>query len=542
MALGHGVALTALIVAYAMLPTFRPALSIAIAIFSVAAVNGILHYIYFVYFPARAIQNLLTTDPNRLYAYLKRVVATPSLCGRGAKLVARHPLIWHHMEKKEYEIAIEHGKECLHAIQVVPLTDEVMGVEADVRRQLMDCYEAIGRPELATEELNRAREAIIRSRTNPVRQLNLGLLLERKSLHDEAHVVFREGFDATPPDNRLLRIQFMVHLMLSAHNAGRHRDSLSWAKEAIENEVDGAQLVIVHRVAGICCERLRDLDAAEAHYRQALSQSIAISNSPESGQIEGQLAECLRQRGKLIECERVARRLVHQGGQSARIAQALLAYVYQHWGRYDEACVEMTKFIELESLAIQHFENRMVAAWHFDMARIEVERGDSSEARGHIDKALAVLSEDKILGAIGEGILARVLASAREFADSKRTEEQLLARRAEFSHDTSCLRGVLFELGLAACTRGDFQPGLEFWEEYVRLNPQPVQLPTAYFQIGECQRALGKTALAIESYRRSVDCGLDTVQSKQAARRLGEFLPGATAGLPSSVFRGAISG
>jgi len=90
---------------------------------------------------------------------------------------------------------------------------------------------------------------------------------------------------------------------------------------------------------------------------------------------------------------------------------------------------------------------------------------------------------------------------------------------AEFGQDRNTQSTVLASLGRASVLLGDYGRALVFWQEYLELPALPVDVPTAYYFLGEAHRGLGDERAARSAYRAAVDTGLDTHYAQLARSR-----------------------
>ena len=94
-------------------------------------------------------------------------------------------------------------------------------LEADTRRRLSDCLEALGQTDEAEEERRLAAACVARAPEDTLRHLTKGTLLEREHRYAEASAAFEQALSVTPESNRPARIECMTHLILACYNAGR---------------------------------------------------------------------------------------------------------------------------------------------------------------------------------------------------------------------------------------------------------------------------------------------------------------------------------
>jgi tetratricopeptide (TPR) repeat protein len=206
------------------------------------------------------------------------------------------------------------------------------------------------------------------------------------------------------------------------------------------------------------------------------------------------------------------------------MAIAVQCQVLREWGRFDEAIELLGRYGSRgKTLVIPALERRLLAVCALDMARIEAECGRADDAWHHIQEALAELGNDAKLGLKCRAASSWVLAARGLDSDSQRISDEAEANLAEFVQDPGTCRGVLYDLGMAACTRHDHAKGEAYWSHYLALSPDPVYRPTALYFRGECRWQMGDTTSARDDYRAAVAMEIDTHYSRLARRRLGQI-------------------
>jgi tetratricopeptide (TPR) repeat protein len=475
-------------------------------------------FLYFVVVPGWAIKKLDKTNPERLRRYLEVVVATPSF--NFPKLVARTALVGIYLTRGRHAEAAAHCRANLAELTAVRCAGNFSALEADVRRKLADCLEALGQTDEAEDERRLAETCVDQAPDDPLRHLTQGTLLQRQNRHAEACAAFEQALSLTPASNRDARIECMIHLVLACYNAGRPAESLHWAEEAIALGAQGRLLRAAHKMAGITNGNLGRLEESEDHFRRAYDVAGTEGNTGEMGQILGSLADIQRKRGKLVEANDAAFKAAAVHPEAVRMATAVQSQILRVWGRYDEALEMLRRHNQATKLVIPALERRVRAAVALDMSRIEAECGRADDAWVHIREALAELGTDAKLGLKCDAAASWVFA-ARGLADeSLRVAGQVEARLPAFEADPSTCRGVLFDLGMAACTRGDHEAGEDCWTRYLELSPEPVYHPTALYFRGECRRHLGDTSNAATDFRAAVALDIDTHHARLARRQL----------------------
>jgi tetratricopeptide (TPR) repeat protein len=484
---------------------------------------AIYHQLYFVYLPQRAIKKYERTDPERLRRYLERVVATPSLIGPPAKLVAQGALIGVYLPQGKHAEAAAHCRAVLATLASAPRVADFPALEADTRRRLSDCLEALGQTAEAEEERRLAAACVARAPDDTLRYLTKGTLLGRENRYADACTAFEQALSETPESNHAGRIDCMTHLILACYNAGRPADCLKWAEESIALGALGRHLRIAHRMAGVACGNLSRLEESEDHIRAAYDVAASENDAGEMGQILGSLADVQRKRGKLAAAEEACKKAAAVDPKAVRMAIAVQSHILSDWGRFDEAIAMLRRHDEETKLVIPAFERRIRAVCALDMSRMEAECGRADDAWANILRAQSELASDAKLGLKCEAAAAFVMAARGLAGDSRRLADQVEDRLAEFAHDPSTCRACLYDLGLAAHARGDHEKGKDCWNRYLELGPDPVHRPTALYFRGECRRHHGDTSGAAADFREAVAMDIDTYYAGLARARLAEM-------------------
>jgi tetratricopeptide (TPR) repeat protein len=489
----------------------------------VIVIIAVAHHFYFVVLPQRAIKKYERSDKERLRRYLERVVATPSLIGPTVKLIARGQLVAIYLTQGRHAEAAAHCRGSLAALGKSRRVVDAPALEADIRRRLADCLEALGERDEAEAERERAEACVSRAPDDALRHLTRGTLLEREHRYDEACAAFEQALSLTPVSNRPVRVECLIHLVLACYNAGRPTECLRWADEAIAVGADGRHLRSAHRMAAVACGNLGRLDESEEHCRKAYSVAVELGEKKEIGEILGSLADIQRKRGKLTDAYQATVKAAEVDPKAIRMALAVQSQILREWGRYDEAIAVLRRHEQAAGVVIPALERRLRAVCALDMSRIEAECGRVDDAWVHIQQALSELSNDAKLGLKCEGAKAWVLAARGLADDSRRVAAEAESRLSAFEQDPSTCRGVLYDLGMAACARGDHAAGEECWSRYLEFSPDPVYQPTALYFRGECHRQRGDKAKAKADFDAAIGMHMDTHYSGLARRRLGEL-------------------
>jgi tetratricopeptide (TPR) repeat protein len=484
----------------------------------------LLDYVYFEVLPRSAHRRYRGTNPEPLRRFLEWVVATPSLGGPTRKLFARESLAGIYVDRGQHAEAVNQFRTNLNSLSGLQESAELYpSLEANYRLRLADSLEALGQVDEAAEERRRAEERINRAEPDALRHSTRAMLLEDQNRYEEAYAEYRKALNLTPVSETFFRVEYAIHLVLTAYNAGRPADCLHWAEEAIALGAKRTHLRNAHKMAGIACSSLGRLEESEQHYRRAYDAAAAENDRPALAKILALLSSCLRKRGQLAEADEAATRAAAMDPQAGRSSLLARAEILHARGRYDEALATLGRCSEAGPLTVPHFERRSRAVCSLGAARIEAECGRAGDARRHIHEALAVLANDAKLGLICEAVLSWVHAVRGEAAESQRLAASLEPRLAAFERDPATSRDVLYELGMAACARGDHAVGIDYWTRYLALDPYPVYRPDAYYHRGECYRQLGRLDEARGDYQAAVTMDIATHFSQLALRRLGEL-------------------
>ncbi len=212
--------------------------------------------------------------------------------------------------------------------------------------------------------------------------------------------------------------------------------------------------------------------------------------------------------------------------KAVRMALAEQSQILREWGRYDEALELMRRYAETPKLVIPAHERRIRAVVALDTARIEAECGRADDAWAHIQEAKAVLANDAKLGLKCDGALAWILAVRGLADESRRVAGEVESRLVDFEQDPSTRRGVMYDLGFAASTRGDHENAEKCWSSYLELSPDPVHQPTALYFRGECRRGRGDTSGGLADFREAVAMNIDSCHARLARRGLDETIAG----------------
>jgi tetratricopeptide (TPR) repeat protein len=484
----------------------------------------LLNVVYFVVLPGLAHRRYRGRNPELLRRYLEWVVATPSLFGSILKLIARDSLAGIYLGRGQHAEVVAQFRAGIQSMSGLwRSVGFLRSLEANFRVRLADSLEALGRVDEAAAERRRAEEGVDQAEPDALRYSTRAKLLEHQSRHEEAYAEYQKAFDLTPEFPALARIECMIHLVLSAFNAGRPDDCLRWAEAAIALGAKGMRLRNAHRMAGLACGNLGRLEEAEQHVRDAYDVATADNDRPAMAEILALLGDCLFKQGKLARANEVSVEAAAMDPKGVSLSRSVQIQVLCKWGRYDDALAIYDDKQKSVTFSIPRHERRIRGARSLDRARVEARCGRVDDAWKHIQEALAEFASDAKLGFKSQATLSLVHAARGDAGESQRLAASLEPRLAAFARDPGTCRGVLYDLGMAAYARGDHPAGIDCWTRYLALDPHPVYRPTALYQRGECHRHLGRLDEARSDYEAAVAMNIDSHFSRLARRQLSEL-------------------
>jgi tetratricopeptide (TPR) repeat protein len=104
------------------------------------------------------------------------------------------------------------------------------GFESLVRQRLADTIEALGRPDEAEVERERAGMLLAGATKTILTHEAQGHLLDRQHRYAEAATAYERALAADPTHNKVVKRSLMMRIVLSANNAGRADETIRWAE------------------------------------------------------------------------------------------------------------------------------------------------------------------------------------------------------------------------------------------------------------------------------------------------------------------------
>jgi tetratricopeptide (TPR) repeat protein len=476
----------------------------------------LLHRFWFIYMPTRLVDRLARGDKQRTQQILEWVLATPSLLGDRLKDVARAKLVRLYLPQRRFmDIEL-----LCRAMLSHPMTPSF---ESDVRRRLADSLESQGRMEEADGEHQRAEACLESGRDFLLWYISRGALLEKDDKHAEAYEVYKQGLERVPLQHEAERRVFLLHMVLSSFNAGHPDETIRLAEQAIASGANDEQLAIAHRMAALACDNLGRLDAAEEHGKLELALATAKGDQAREAECLVQLANYQKLRGKLKEAYEACTSAVNLSPATPRHSFMVQADILRVWGRFDEALAALQQARDANPHAIPSLERRSQAICCLSIAWLEAHVGRADDAWQHLSEAVTELGSDAKLGLWCDATAAWVFALRGDLERSARISTQVEERLAGLAQDRRSQLNALIHLGRAAAARGEFARGVDYWEQVLGLEPDPIERVSVLYYLGECHERLENVAEAQAVYQEAVGMQIDTHNARLARQRLAEL-------------------
>jgi tetratricopeptide (TPR) repeat protein len=452
-------------------------------------------------------------DPNRQRQALLGIATSPwNLSGRARNLALA---LLAELEKREqnFEAAAEHYRAILK--RRLP-----HGREAFWHLELAHCLDRLGRDAEANQQRELADECLDNEPSDFFGWFSQGKVLHDGERYAEACEAFEQALEHLPAGLEPLRPQVLMNLVLSAHDAGRIRESAEWCEACLATKDAGPRRLIAHRMAGVAYDNLGALDFAEQHRRAAYDLAVESGDPKAIADCLAQLADLKFKRGNLVEAEQDCLRAAALGAPANRDAFVTRAEILNLWGRFEEAIDCFLEASRAEPLVVPDAERRSQAMLSFGMAWTAAEARDAARVRAHLEKANAAFASDPRLGLwcrTMSGLLAAMEGHAEE---SARVESEILAALPAFDDDRTTQLGTLYCLARAALARSDFARAESLLMRYRDRGPNPVSQPTLFYHLGLSRWEQDDHPGARDWFEQADATGLDTHYARLARRML----------------------
>ena len=394
------------------------------------------------------------------------------------KLALNSQVAKHYAQAEEaYRSILEDGEHDLDA-----------GLESTVRQHLADTLEALGRADEATAERDGPGSPSATPRRLSLASRPSGKLLDREKRYNEAIAVYERALSMAPHNNRQIRAELMMHIVLSSSNAGRPADVVRWAEAVIDLDVGGPVTDVARRMAAVGCNNLGRLDDAERHVRIASSWLPRWKNAwnpsrcwPTTRCVGVTSTGPNAWPARLTPCFRTRKRM----------PWLVIGLVERERGRLEQAIKALEHVNTIPSGHIPALNRRSAATVDRDLAVLHAELG-------HGDAALALIRqvEPELTGSPKQSVafdasvaLIHALRQERDLALARIASAE--AGLKQVPDDGTAQRATLYLLGRAALRLDEPERAEAFLHAYLKLNPNPLYLPYVHYHLAECRRRLG---------------------------------------------------
>lgn len=451
-------------------------------------------------------------ERERARALLEEVVRAPSFFRVGSKPDARFQLAWLEMEQGQFSEAVEQCR----AILDLPVR---AGFAALVRYRLADCLEALGRAEEAARERTEAASNLKHAPADAGVHLARAREWVRKGRPAEACREYEAALARLPRWNTQGRAEVLVWLALAHQQAGEPEAASRRAEEAVALKPGTELLMTAHSVAGIGYSTHGRLDEAEGHRQLAFDLAVESGNEDRAATYLASLAGTQRSRGKLVEAMQSADRAASMSLKARRHARLVEAECLLSMGRLDPArtCLEQARAARPHAQPQE--ERRSQATLALAQAALELEAGDPEQALARLREA-AEIRDDPRLALWHDCVTAPVLASLGRAEEARALIAGIEARAAQYGSDPTTQERCWAGIGRARLLLDDPAGSRSVWLRYLATPPPPVDRPTGYYYMGECERLLGNEEAAHQAYRSGGNLGIETHYARRCRARL----------------------
>lgn len=455
-------------------------------------------------------------ERDKVRETLEEIVRAPSLIRGGGKPGALFQLAWFAIEAGEPE---EAARLCGRVLEL-PIRP---GFASLVRQRLADTLETLGRPAEAEEQRSLASRELSGSRPDSDVRIARARDLAQAGKPVEAMEQYRAALQLIPEWNHRHRAEVLVWLALACYQAGIPEQTVEHAEEAISLNPGPELQMTAHSVAAIGCASLRRLDAAEEHRQKAYDLAVQAGSEDRAGNYLASLAASQKARGHLVEAMQTADRAATMSFKSRRQARLVEADCLWAMGRFDAArtCLEQARKAKPHPQAGE--ERRSQATLALAQGMVEAEAGEAGAALRWLQEAAPGLRGSPRLCLWHDAAMVHVLALLGREVEARALIAGIEARTSAFSRDPATLERCSFGIGRALLVLGDPAGARTHWLRYLAGPPDPVDRPTGYYFLAECEVALENPEAAYHAYRSGGSLGIETRYARLARQRLKEL-------------------
>lgn len=348
---------------------------------------------------------------------------------------------------------------------------------------------------------------------------------QHENRYDYASAIaqYEAALRATPSFFRFARTRYLIQLALASYNSGRMDDCLAYSERAFTVPPPKELLPMAHSTAGLALADMGRFPEAERHREQAASLAEKLGNVPQAAQHLASLASVQMMQGKLSEAVATARWAASKGSDAAKIALVMESECHRAWGQWDAAREAIRQAQATAPYKVAKMQQRSEATMQLGMAWVELDAENPGAGLELLEKADHELRTDERLHLWCEASRARALAMLGRRDEAEAAIRDVEAAIAARPSDRASRALGMAMLGYAADALGQHERARSFWEQYIAHTVAPVYFPGAYFHLGESNLHLGDSTKALEWYRKSLECGIDTYKSRLARGRIQQL-------------------
>ncbi|WP_074308063.1 tetratricopeptide repeat protein [Singulisphaera sp. GP187] len=447
------------------------------------------------------------------------MVATPSILGDGFRISARHELMRLALSEGRYEQVATQGFAILR--HRLPGS----GLVAEIRGRLAEALEGLGRLDEARQQRQLAESVLKEAPQDPAWFIHRGRQLDSRRDYASASQIYETGLNTLAPGQDTARTLLTLHLSCSLFMAGRVLDSIQRAEEAVELVHLPEHKFMAHRQAGASYGEAGRLDEAEAHRQSAVGWAETLGDAGHLANALAELADLQRKRGRLVEALSACDRATAET-RPARQIEVVRFETLRSWGRFDEALTTLDRVAQLDPIPSPGAERLMQGLFAFIRAAVLMDQGRLADVPKWLNDARTGVRSDAKLSLWRDAAELR-LAAIQGRKDLTLDDLRRFESRLEVftqTQDKNTVSTVLGNLGRAALALGEYGQALDYWRQYLETKPNPVDVPTAHYYIGESHRGLGDESAARVSYREAMATNLETHYVRLAQSRLRTIL------------------
>jgi tetratricopeptide (TPR) repeat protein len=237
------------------------------------------------------------------------------------------------------------------------------------------------------------------------------------------------------------------------------------------------------------------------------------------------LGRIQRKRGNLVEAMQTCEQAAQSSLGARRISRLEAFECMRSWGKWEDALEMLKQAQSAPAFPVPATERRSQALISLGRSWIYAEQGKSEEALECLSGPAKELMREEKIGLLCVGTEAWVLATLDRREEAREKMQEALQRAPGLAGNRSTQLSCINYLGRATFEMSDYSESLNYWDRYLTLKPDPVDLPKVHFYRGECLWELGETDPALTSYLNALDSGIETLYTDKARKKLASLAP-----------------